>query len=88
MDKEHTFQSPTIAQRCAKANKLDWDKIDTCYQGKEGHELELGYYNQTASLQPPHRYTPWITINGEVCMFNKYAMTLKVLVVQITDIKL
>ena len=70
MDKERTFQSPTIAQRCAKANNLDWDKIDMCYQGNEGHELELGYYNQTMLLKPPHKYTPWITINGEVCKTN------------------
>ena len=24
------------------------------------------YANETASLRPPHQYTPWVTINGEV----------------------
>ena len=28
--------------------------------------LELFYANETASLDPPHRYTPWVTINGKV----------------------
>lgn len=66
MDKEGSFQSPTVAERCAKSNNIMWDNINTCYQGKEGRELELMYYNQTASLDPPHRYTPWVTINGKV----------------------
>ena len=28
--------------------------------------LELGYYNETRSLEPAQHYTPWITIDGEV----------------------
>ena len=28
--------------------------------------LELGYYNETRSLEPALHYTPWVTINGEV----------------------
>ena len=68
MDKEGSFQSEKIAEKCAEENNLDWDKINPCYTGREGHELELMYYNKTASLNPPHRYTPWITINGEVSL--------------------
>ena len=66
MDKEKGSQSPKVAEGCATENKMDWDKLNTCYMGNEGHQLELGYYNETASLQPPHKYTPWVTINGEV----------------------
>ncbi len=51
---------------------MDWDKLNTCYTGREGHQLELGYYNETASLQPPHRYTPWVTINGKVRIYTDF----------------
>ena len=26
----------------------------------------MGFAKETESLEPKHRYTPWITINGEV----------------------
>lgn len=57
-------QDPTIAEQCATENKMDWDKISSCYQGSLGHQLELQCANETASLNPPHQYTPWVTING------------------------
>lgn len=60
-------QDPSIAQQCATENDIDWGKLSNCYQGEMGHELELMYYNETASLNPPHQYTPWVTINGKVC---------------------
>ena len=60
-------QDPSIAQQCATQFDMDWGKISTCYQGDMGHQLELMYYNETASLNPPHQYTPWATINGKVC---------------------
>ena len=60
------FQDPTDAQKCADSLSLKWDLIQPCYTGLMGHNLELMYANETASLKPPHQYTPWITINGEV----------------------
>jgi len=60
-------QDPSIAQQCVTQFDMDWGKISNCYQGEMGHELELMYYNETASLTPPHQYTPWVTINGKVC---------------------
>ena len=59
-------QDPTIAEQCANENNMDWSKISSCYQGSFGHQLELEYANETASLNPPHEYTPWVTINGKV----------------------
>ena len=46
---------------------MKWDLMGTCYSGDLGHDLELMYANETASLHPPHQYTPWVTINGKVC---------------------
>ena len=59
-------QDPTIAEQCANENNMDWNKISSCYQGSFGHQLELEYANETASLNPPHQYTPWVTINDKV----------------------
>lgn len=58
-------QDPTIAEQCANENNMDWNKISSCYQGNLGHQLELQLANETASLNPPHEYTPWVTINGK-----------------------
>ncbi|XP_064393541.1 uncharacterized protein LOC135341013 [Halichondria panicea] len=53
------------AESCASETKLDWDQINTCQSGDMGHKLELMFANVTNQLNPPHKYTPWITINGE-----------------------
>eukprot|EP00731_Ephydatia_muelleri_P010327 Em0005g913a len=65
MVEKGAFQDPTDAQNCAEKLSLKWDLIQPCYTGLMGHNLELMYANETASLKPPHQYTPWITINGE-----------------------
>ena len=65
MDSHEESQDLDIAQQCADSCNMDWDSIDTCVTGDLGHKLELMYANETASLRPPHQYTPWVTINGE-----------------------
>ena len=55
-------------KKCAESLGMDWDKIDTCATGKQGLDLELMYAKETAALDPPHEYTPWVTINGKVSL--------------------
>ena len=61
-------QDYSVAETCAKkpSMNMNWSLIDSCTKGALGHQLELMYANITNSLQPPHKYTPWVTINGKV----------------------
>jgi interferon gamma-inducible protein 30 len=65
LDKHLDNMDPKIAKKCAEENNIVWDKIDSCYQGKLGHELEEMYAAETAELKPRHEYVPWVTINGK-----------------------
>jgi len=66
MDSHGESQDLDVAKQCADTNNMDWSTIDACTTGSLGHQLEKMYANETASLRPPHEYTPWVTINGKV----------------------
>ncbi|CAF3299652.1 unnamed protein product [Rotaria socialis] len=56
---------PTVAMQCAQQSKIDFNKIDACTKSKLGNQLQHIYATQTDSLQPPHKYVPWITVNDK-----------------------
>lgn len=68
MDEEGQEQDLEVGSNCAKQQGLDWDKIKTCTDGSLGTQLQMMAYNTTSNLNPPHRYTPWVTVNGKVHM--------------------
>mmetsp|Transcript_12859 Transcript_12859/g.15273 ORF Transcript_12859/g.15273 Transcript_12859/m.15273 type:complete len:172 (+) Transcript_12859:64-579(+) len=49
---------------CAKASGMNWTTLDTCWNGAEGKALFAAAYDKTEALQPPHQFTPWVTVNG------------------------
>ena len=55
----------TVAVQCAEKTRIDYNKIKSCVQSRTGNQLQHLYAVQTGSLQPPHQYVPWITINDE-----------------------
>ncbi|GJN31177.1 hypothetical protein PR202_gb19541 [Eleusine coracana subsp. coracana] len=47
--------------------KLGFDPtpVTKCYKSERGHKLELKYANLTDALVPPHRYVPWVVVDGQ-----------------------
>ncbi len=54
----------TVATKCAEKAKIDFGKVIACTQSILGNQLQHAYAAQTESLQPPHQYVPWVTLNG------------------------
>ncbi|XP_028768961.1 gamma-interferon-responsive lysosomal thiol protein-like [Neltuma alba] len=52
-------------ESCFQKLDLDPKPIDKCYTSKYGKELELKYAAETNALQPPHKYVPWVVVDGE-----------------------
>jgi interferon gamma-inducible protein 30 len=55
----------TVSVQCAEKTKIDYSKIDACTKSKLGNQLQHMFGVQTENLQPPHKYVPWITVNGQ-----------------------
>ena len=55
----------SVATECAQKTTIDYDQITACTHSRLGNQLQHAYAVQTESLQPPHQYVPWITLNGE-----------------------
>jgi len=53
------------AAKCAQDSGLDEKAIDECYEGELGEKLTRAALKETAELQPPHTYVPWLVVDGE-----------------------
>jgi len=57
---------PNDGQKCATQTGLDWTTINNCYNNASlSYSIMHGHAQDTQRLQPPHQYTPWITLNGK-----------------------
>jgi len=54
------------AKGCVRdLSSVSYDAVKTCAAGKEGNKLEHSMGVKTESLDPPHKYVPWVVVNGE-----------------------
>ncbi|XP_020597853.1 gamma-interferon-inducible lysosomal thiol reductase-like isoform X2 [Phalaenopsis equestris] len=51
-------------ESCFQRTGLDPHPLVNCYNSGHGQEVELQFAAQTNALQPPHRYVPWIIVDG------------------------
>eukprot|EP00242_Pyramimonas_sp_CCMP2087_P004914 CAMPEP_0198214690 /NCGR_PEP_ID=MMETSP1445-20131203/43233_1 /TAXON_ID=36898 /ORGANISM="Pyramimonas sp., Strain CCMP2087" /LENGTH=249 /DNA_ID=CAMNT_0043889977 /DNA_START=17 /DNA_END=763 /DNA_ORIENTATION=+ len=52
------------AEKCAKLANISALDVQTCAQGPLGVELAEQMTKQTAGLDPPHQFVPWVVIDG------------------------
>lgn len=44
---------------------MDYEEIQNCVDSDEGYKIMVQMYKKTASLNPPHKWVPWDTVNSE-----------------------
>nr|AIU34503.1 gamma-interferon-inducible lysosomal thiol reductase [Stichopus monotuberculatus] len=54
----------TSASQCCDEASLDFGPVSDCSTSSTGNKLEHQMGLLTEALDPPHKYTPWITLNG------------------------
>ncbi|KAF0935977.1 hypothetical protein E2562_037457 [Oryza meyeriana var. granulata] len=52
-------------ESCFGKLNLDPKPVTDCYKSERGHQLSLKYGRQTDALQPPHKYVPWVVVDGQ-----------------------
>ncbi|XP_021720994.1 gamma-interferon-inducible lysosomal thiol reductase-like isoform X3 [Chenopodium quinoa] len=52
-------------ETCFKELGLDPEPITDCYKSEVGKKLELKYAALTDALKPPHKYVPWVVVDGK-----------------------
>lgn len=55
----------TYWETCYEKLGLDATPVTKCIKGDQGKELILQYAGKTASLEPPHKYVPWVVVDGQ-----------------------
>ncbi|KAJ4840507.1 hypothetical protein Tsubulata_000443 [Turnera subulata] len=50
---------------CFEKLGLDSEPVTKCYASGFGKDLELQYASETDALQPPHKYVPWVVVDGQ-----------------------
>ena len=60
----NTTDIHAIASSCSASFNVTGDVVSKCMMTKMGNQLQHQMAVQTRSLNPPHTYVPWVTVNG------------------------
>merc|ERR1719427_384529 len=61
---ESSDQPIADSKKCVEKAGLKWKTIEKCVNGSEGNMLIHKAAMKTSALNPPHKYVPWIVVNG------------------------
>ncbi|KAL3622747.1 hypothetical protein CASFOL_032012 [Castilleja foliolosa] len=64
VERLHLMDRHTEWQSCFGSTKLDSKPVDNCYNNGLGYQLEKAYADETAKLEPRHRFVPWVVVNN------------------------
>ena len=49
---------------CAKAAMIGLAKLEACYKGEHGKQLDAQARNETNDLHPAHTFVPWVGLGA------------------------
>uniref|UniRef100_A0A1J3F8F9 Gamma-interferon-inducible lysosomal thiol reductase n=1 Tax=Noccaea caerulescens TaxID=107243 RepID=A0A1J3F8F9_NOCCA len=52
-------------ETCYEKLNLNSKPVTDCLSSGHGNKLELQYAAETSALQPPHKYVPWVVVDGQ-----------------------
>jgi interferon gamma-inducible protein 30 len=64
MESDNTDDIRSAAGKCAKQFSINTDPIEKCMNGRLGNTVQHANAVKTEQLNPPHKYVPWVTLNG------------------------
>lgn len=54
----------TAATKCGQQFNITMDQLNKCMTSRLGNNLQHSNAVLTDILNPPHKYVPWVTLNG------------------------
>ena len=65
MESDDQDDIKTASITCAKKSpKISYNQLMSCMNSKLGNDLQHQNALMTEALNPPHKYVPWVTLNG------------------------
>ncbi|KAL8036771.1 hypothetical protein ABFX02_12G180400 [Erythranthe guttata] len=64
VERLHLMNKHTQWQSCFASNGFDPKPLDNCYNNGLGYQLEKTYADETANLNPRHKFVPWVLVNN------------------------
>ncbi|CAA2969913.1 gamma-interferon-inducible lysosomal thiol reductase [Olea europaea subsp. europaea] len=65
IERLHLMNRHTEWQSCFGAAGFNPTALRNCYINGLGYQIEIEYADETARLNPPHRFVPWVLVNNQ-----------------------